>query len=106
MWDKFLRKVSLIDDVSIECGINRALVSLTILPLGQYREIPLPGEKMSIKWYSGASERVEWRDKTQVDIAKRDFGGWRITIELISDDIRKSDFARQEKKVQVGCTRY
>ncbi len=93
MWEQFLSKVSLIDDVQIKC-MSRQQIELVaeVLPLGQLRVGKSKlDEKLSISWKLNDQTKAEWDGKLRIpmDLSSA-IGEWTFRVQFESSMIRKN----------------
>ncbi|KAI1170224.1 IgA peptidase M64-domain-containing protein [Nemania sp. FL0916] len=107
LWLALLGKLALIDNITQTAQPDGSTnASLTLLPLGEFREVPIsPKEGYSILWY-GDDENVvldEWTNKTSALLAPgtTEFG---VEVKFWSDSIRvdKKNATLQKERYTVA----
>lgn len=103
LWLALLKSVSFIDAVTQTARPDGSTeVSLDLLPLGEFREIPIPHrEGYTILWYGADEDAVlqEWTNSTSAVLAPdvKEFG---VEVRFWSEQIRvdKSGALKQKKR--------
>ncbi|KAJ6636489.1 hypothetical protein Bhyg_15079 [Pseudolycoriella hygida] len=90
MWHQFLRRISLIDGISVSKVPNAdstKRVVLKTLKLGQLRESgnEVDNERLEVRWSHSGLEQTEFNDRFEID-AK--IGYWSVSVQLITDEVR------------------
>lgn len=91
MWLALLKPLSLIENTTqTALPDGSAQVDLTLLPLAQFREIPIPHEESyTILWYGSNRNTVldQWTNQTTATFARnvREFG---VEVRFASDQIK------------------
>jgi len=90
MWLQFFQTVSAIDNLATDCTANAVTVDLQVIPLGQFREIPIPGEQYTLTWlhngvYDGTKDNVfVWTDSRS-----NAAGEWTAQLKFITQQVRQ-----------------
>ncbi|KAF9978883.1 hypothetical protein BGZ73_008885 [Actinomortierella ambigua] len=95
LWLKLLAKMSLLDDVRVECendDVNGSIynVKADLVPLGQFRKDQSkrgPGESYTIRWLLNGAHQPEYDDKISLTNVKG--GLWNIQVEFKTPEVRK-----------------
>jgi hypothetical protein len=90
MWDQFLRRINIIDDIQVGVDMNpdgTRTVSLGTLSLGQRRQPgnEVEGEWLEVRWFRGGVEQEGFRDLFQVDCQP---GAWTVTVTFVTPEVR------------------
>jgi hypothetical protein len=83
MWHSFLKKVSLIDGVSVSNGI----ATVSPIKLGQLRpaDQQISGEKLEISWFKNGELQSYLNDQLTVSVSP---GIWSVQVKLITPEVR------------------
>jgi len=91
MWQQFLQRMSLVDDVEVSISGGTVDVQLKAVPLAQLREVPVPGltESYSVVWTKDGQRQDQLGDQftftgTEEDLA----GSWEVELTLSSSEVR------------------
>lgn len=89
IWLQFLTRISLIDNVTVTESSTSVYVSLTLLPVAQFRRTPIAGESYVINWYKNdvqipsLSNLISWSE-SKVSAA----GEWTTVVQFITPEVR------------------
>jgi len=90
IWIQFFKRVSLIDNLTItDVPPNAVAVSVGLLPLGEQRDDPVPGESLTISWYQNnqlvpaLNNLILW---TQLRSSAT--GSWRVQVKFTTLEVR------------------
>lgn len=92
LWMSLLGGVSLIDDIEDYCIGSDKVLNLTVVPLAQLRDTPVPGlvESLGIRWLKDGQEMADWTNKTVVQMeGQKVLGEWAVEIQYSTEEIRK-----------------
>ncbi|KAG0235517.1 hypothetical protein BGW42_005130 [Actinomortierella wolfii] len=95
LWLKLLNKMSLLDDVHVECETDEDEghifnVKADLVPLGQFRKDQSKrskDERYEIRWYRNGAHQPEYDDKVSLKNVKE--GLWEIRTEFKTSEVRK-----------------
>ena len=78
-----------------------------LLPLGQFREVPVQGEIMAIDWYYRGQKMVEYENMTSIIVPnhQKKFP-WRIRVALLTPWVKKDDqkLLQSNRRISIkGC---
>jgi hypothetical protein len=94
LWARVLARVDLVDTAGAACVRGERVLSVRLVPLGQFREGEGKGagERYRIRWTRDGVERPEWEDEVEVRArGKEGVGHWRADVRFESDQIRKDE---------------
>lgn len=93
LWHQLLKRVDLIDDLSVIWDKNQENVFLQLSPLrlGQFREEkPLHSESVEINWTINGTQLWMYANQTYLLLPKRQARGeWEATVTLHSGEVRQ-----------------
>ena len=91
LWLKLLKRVDLIDSISIEStssGSKTHKVSLKLAPLAELRDVPVPEqESWLIEWYKG-TDKKRLNDLTNRTTVELDRGYYIVDVRFFTEEIR------------------
>jgi len=89
MWEQFLQRVSLIDNVTVSDNANNGTREVTVqtLKLGRLRESgnEVPGESLDVKWFRNNQEQVALRDQFAINAEP---GNWSVEVHFNTTEVR------------------
>lgn len=92
LWLALLKRVNLIDNVSVtwDTSDENALIQLTPLGLGQFRgNFPLHDESLEILWALNGSIITGPTNKTHISLPRaKVVGNWTVSVILHTDEVR------------------
>jgi hypothetical protein len=94
LWARVLARVDLVDTAGAACVRGERVLSVRLVPLGQFREGEGKGagERYRIRWTRDGVERPEWEDEVEVRVrGEEGVGHWRADVRFESDQIRKDE---------------
>ena len=102
------KRLSLIDSVTKFCLPDGSVsIVAVLLPLGAFRENPVPGESMHIAWYYRGQKMIKYTNMTSIVIPKSQKKyDWKIRVILNTPWVKKDDqnLLRSNKRISLrGC---
>ena len=93
MWHQFLMRMSLIDDVDVEYPPEgeTAVVTLTAVPVGQFREVPVPDvtDRLTVRWVHDGNPMPELDDEFRFEVPlDSGTGSWSVTMVYETTEVR------------------
>lgn len=82
MWHQFMMRMSLIDGVDISYEGDDARVSLLVVPLGQFREEPIPGivDRYTVSYWRDGVAQPQFDDMFVFDVGPSLSGQWTAEV--------------------------
>jgi len=96
LWLSLLRRVSLLDGLSISFGGSDSVtLRLRLLPFGQLRTDQanrLRGEEYSIQWRKEDQDLPHFANETTIKVDGNIYGNWSVFIQLHTPEVREDTF--------------
>ena len=91
MWHQFMMRMSLIDGVEVEYAEASAIVNLLVVPLGQFREISIPGveERYTVSYSFEGEPQPQFDDIFEFTVPTAgNTGSWTATMVYHTTEVR------------------
>lgn len=92
MWLQFLQRMSLIDGHSVASAGGTTTVTVTIVPVAQFRPEPIPGvtEQLDVMWARNGVTRPELAGQFSFSLPNSDAAGnWVATVVYTTSEVRR-----------------
>ena len=90
MWEQFMMRMSLIDGVDVQYQGEDATVELLVVPLGQFREVPVPGvtERYTVSYTFEGVPQPQFDDLFTFNVGSALAGEWTATMIYETTEVR------------------
>lgn len=90
MWQQFMMRMSLIDGVVVDVDGEDASVSMQVVPLGQFREVAVPGvtERYTVSYTFEGVPQPQFDDQFVFDVGPAFAGAWTATMVYETSEVR------------------
>jgi len=90
MWIQFFQQISAIDNITETCQGTSITIKLNVIALGQFRDVPIPGETYDLRWYWNGSHFPDY-DNVFEWTAERSLrlGLWRAELQFTTLQVRQ-----------------
>ncbi|KAI9291970.1 hypothetical protein K502DRAFT_296126 [Neoconidiobolus thromboides FSU 785] len=96
LWLQYLKRLNIIDDLTVSKMNSNIIVNLTPLAFGPFRKDPelFKGEKFIIKWYKNNVQLSQFNDQFKLSLSNINSyysGNWTVKVQLITPEVKKDD---------------
>ncbi|KAF9524098.1 IgA peptidase M64-domain-containing protein [Crepidotus variabilis] len=108
LWNNFLGNISLVDNITESCTGTQKVLDLHLLPLAQFRGIPVtPKEAYTITWKKGGEPLENFKNQTRVLVdGDEAIGTYSIHVKFSTEEVRKPSSGLEkdvEYEVKIAC---
>jgi hypothetical protein len=89
IWIQFFKRMSVIDNVTVTAAGSNTQVALSLLQVGPFRPVPIPGETYYIVWSRNNAEVKNYENVTQwTQTTVSASGSWKVVVQFITREVR------------------